>query len=105
VIGVDRELLQMDPTRNPVDAAQTDRRVTGHQDDERGGKVLQCAGTREGPDAERLEQGVSRGLDVGQQRQLVGPHWADDPGPRSVAFHVATVDVVYGQAPKGSISA
>ena len=95
----------MGPARYAVDAAEADRWVAGHQDDERIGKFLRCAGAGERPDAERLEQGVGRGLEVGQQRQLVGSHRANDLGLGAVAFHVATVDVVYGQAPKGSISA
>ena len=105
MFGVDRELLQMGPARYRVDAAQADRGIAGHQDDERVGKFLRRAGAGQRPDAERLEQGVGRGLEVGQQRQLVGPRGADDWGRGTVALHVATVDVAYGQAPKGSISA
>ncbi len=56
VIGVDRELLQMGPALDAVDAAEADRGVTGHQDDERIGELLRCAGSWERPDAERLEQ-------------------------------------------------
>ena len=103
MVGVHRQLLQVGPVPDAVDAAEPDRGVTGHEDDERVGELLRCPGCWERPDPQSLEQCVGGGFDGRQQDQFVGTRRANGLGPGAVAFHVATVDVVYGQAPKGSM--
>ena len=81
------------PAVDVVDAAQADRWVAGHEDDERGGELLHRARAREGTDAEGLEDRVGRRLECREQAQLVGTDGSDVRvgRPGSVAFHAATV--------------
>jgi hypothetical protein len=74
-----RQLLQMSPgIADAVDATQPDRWVTGHEHDKCSRELFRCARAWQRPDAERFEQGVGGGLEVGQQPQLVGTDRADD---------------------------
>ena len=87
VVGVDRELLEVGAVVDAVDAAEADRWVAGHQDDERGGELLppcpgrgaaRCRGAR------TWCRPPPRG---GQQGQLVRPHGANDQVRGAVALH------------------
>jgi NADPH:quinone reductase len=96
VVGMHRELFEMGAGGaailggKRVNTAQPDRRVPGHQHDERGSELLDRARTGQRPDAEVLERGVGRRLEGREEAQLIGSHRADErAGPSGV--HPPTV--------------